>query len=327
MSSATEGFKALGSFHYFRGVDIAAFVRQLGPGYRFLADSGAYSALTQGATIKIGDYAAWLRKWQPYITHYINLDVIGDPAATWDNQLILEEEGLRPIPVFHAGSDFRHLYRYLDAGYTYICLGGLVGRTRKAVMPWAIKCFKEAKGKAVFHGLGLTRWADLAALPYYSVDSSSWGMGHRYGRMDLWDDRATKFRPVRLGTREVYSQSRLVRLHGGDPEKLSNRKNYTRADVCRVAATAYHLAERFLRRRHGPIEMPGDATPPGAHVYLADANIDDFQHGVTGLHMYLAGEPNGDFEKAAAGMHLYLADGSHDNLRLAATPTPSERSS
>jgi hypothetical protein len=274
-----EGFKALGSFHYFRTVDIAAFTRQLGPGYQFLADSGAFSALTQGAQIKVGDYAAWLRRWRPYITHYINLDVIGDPDATRRNQKILEEEGLRPIPVFHAGSDFTHLYRYLDAGYTYICLGGLVGRTHKAVMPWAIKCFREAKGKAVFHGLGLTRWADLAALPYYSVDSTSWCKGHRWGEVLLWDDRRVKFTSVHLGTRQVVKYARLIREHGGDPERLCDRSLYTRAEVCVISAEAFRKAEAFLRGHHKPVHLAGST--PGMHIFLA-GNAEDALRAIPG---------------------------------------------
>ncbi|MFF4777461.1 hypothetical protein ACFY05_31860 [Microtetraspora fusca] len=289
MSTPREGFKALGSFHYFRSVDIAAFTRRLGPGHRFLADSGAFSAHTQGAAINIDEYADWLHRWKPYITHYINLDVIGDPAATWRNQRALEAEGLRPIPVFHAGSDFTELRRYLDAGYTYICLGGLVGRHHKAVMPWAIRCFREARGRAVFHGLGLTRWTDLAALPYYSVDSTSWSKAHRFGAVALWDDHRSRWINVKIGGRDVWRYTHLIRAHGGDPARLADRKTYTRNEVSRMAATAFHRAETWLRARHGPVAIPGHTEDqPGPHIYLADTNVDDLAAGASGVHAHLA---------------------------------------
>lgn len=306
MTDPVQGFKALGSFHYFRNVDIAELVNGFGPDCRFLADSGAFSAMTQGVQIKLSNYAQWVHTWKPYLTHYINLDVIGDPVVTWRNQRELEDQGLAPIPVFHAGSDFTHLYRYLDTGYTYICLGGLVGKRHKAVMPWAIKCFKEARGKAVFHGLGLTRWTDLAALPYYSVDSSSWGSGSRFGQVSLWDSRRARFVGIKLGSPEVRANLRLIREHGGDPERLSDRKKYVRADVCRISAIAYHRLEQWLRERHGAVTLADDAD--GLHLYLAD----------TGR--------NNDLKDATSGLLRYMAAARPDGRVQAAKPPPERRS-
>ena len=49
-------------------------------------DSGAYSAWSKGVTIDIDEYISFIKKNIKYITVYANLDVIGDPEATYRNQ-------------------------------------------------------------------------------------------------------------------------------------------------------------------------------------------------------------------------------------------------
>src|SRR5690606_13405309 len=41
-------------------------------------DSGAFSAWSKGAQIRIRDYIAFIKRHQQYIDHYANLDVIAD---------------------------------------------------------------------------------------------------------------------------------------------------------------------------------------------------------------------------------------------------------
>lgn len=73
----------LTSFHYYRDKDMAAIGQQL-RGFKIFADSGAFSARSLGAEIKLDDYCAWLDKWREQISVYASLDVIGNPEATWD---------------------------------------------------------------------------------------------------------------------------------------------------------------------------------------------------------------------------------------------------
>jgi len=59
-------------------------------------DSGAFSAYTQKAVIKLDDYIAFIKKYAKYITVYANLDVIGDAEATLKNQKLMERQGSSP---------------------------------------------------------------------------------------------------------------------------------------------------------------------------------------------------------------------------------------
>ena len=68
-------------------------------------DSGAFSAMTQGVKIDIYEYIDFIKEHEDVLEVYANLDVIGSAEGTWKNQMIMEEAGLKPLPVFHYGED------------------------------------------------------------------------------------------------------------------------------------------------------------------------------------------------------------------------------
>lgn len=159
-------------------------------------DSGAFSALTQGVTIDIHDYINFIKKHQPFIDIYANLDVIGvggnmpnelTAKKTLENQKIMEKEGLNPLPAFHCGEPFEYLKYYVD-NYEYIGLGGMVGTgSASSLAPWLEKCFGEficdnnGMPKIKVHGFGVTALNILIRFPWYSVDSTSWIITGRNG--------------------------------------------------------------------------------------------------------------------------------------------------
>lgn len=151
-------------------------------------DSGAFSAWSKGHEIDIDDYADFIEEYKDYLTVYANLDVIGDPEATYKNQKYLEDErGLAPLPCFHFNTDIKFLNRYLDEGYEYLALGGMVGTPSKKLMPWLDEMFSkhltDAKGYPTIkiHGFGITSLKLLLRYPWYSVDSTSWVKTGRFG--------------------------------------------------------------------------------------------------------------------------------------------------
>lgn len=148
-------------------------------------DSGAFSAKSQKVTIDIQDYIAFIKEHEDVIDVYANLDVIGDPAATWKNQMIMEEAGLSPLPVFHQGSPEKYLKRYIDR-YEYVALGGMVGVANKLseyldrIFSTFI-CHPDGTPKVKVHGFGLTILKMMLRYPWYSVDSTSWVVTGRLG--------------------------------------------------------------------------------------------------------------------------------------------------
>lgn len=243
--------RVLTSFHYFRHTDMADLVDQLSTAYggpvELFADSGAFSAATLGTTISLAEYTAWLRDWNPLIATAATLDVIGDPQATARNTDTLHSAGLPVLPAFHIGTPFPVLEQ-LCTEYRYLALGGMVPHSKDstAVMRWLVRCFQIAAASGtVFHGFGQTRLATIAALPFYSVDSSSWSSGARYGAITLWDERRCKLVSVQVGDRAAAHQhSALLRSHGVDPV-LASRKGF--ASLKHRTPEQYDVESRMVR--------------------------------------------------------------------------------
>lgn len=154
-------------------------------------DSGAYTAFTQGEVIDLKAYCAWLRVNAKYIDHYAVLDVITSADATWQAQRAMEKEGLAPVPTFHYGEDPRWLSKYLDAGYQYLALGGMVPVDTKDLIPWLddlwthYLCNARGEPRLRVHGFGMTIVDLMCRYPWFSVDSSSEVLYAGYGMVSV----------------------------------------------------------------------------------------------------------------------------------------------
>ena len=280
--------RVLLSYHYYKDVNLDELLNDLAVSHTavdIMADSGAFSAFTLGKQIDIDRYAQWVKYWSPLLTAYANLDVIGDSAATLDNQTQLEGMGLKPLPIFHTGDAWSYLDTYLDK-YSYIMLGGMVpySTQKQKLMPWLLQCFKRANNKAVYHGLGLTSWYALSSFPWYSVDSSSWGAGYRYGRVPVFNSNTGKMLAVPIGNKSAWNNvASTVRSLGFNPAIYADRNRAKRADLAQLGAASYTAVEKYLRRRHGPINLK-DRT--GLNMYLVDANADHLVVGADGIRIY-----------------------------------------
>ena len=154
----------------------------------FFLDSGAFGALTRGATIDLDRYCAYIAAQPEKFYPYACLDVINDWVGTAKNYDIMLAKGLDPLPTFHMNSPDEELRRLL--GMTdFLALGGVVGATRLTQQPWLDKCWRiiqEFWPKKI-HIFGvMAQWA-LERYPFYSADSSSALVGAGMGRVTIWD--------------------------------------------------------------------------------------------------------------------------------------------
>lgn len=160
---------------------------------RILIDSGAFTAFTTGKIITPEEYGTWAldfkKQWEHKVKslHFFNLDVIGDQVGSDRNLHKLESMGLNPIPIFTYGGEAKNLQYYLD-NYSYIGLGGLVGKKTQEQLNWVKYCFsfvvKKYKQTGILpkiHLLGITKEVILKEVPCYSSDSSSWVACLRFG--------------------------------------------------------------------------------------------------------------------------------------------------
>ena len=265
-----ERMKLLLSYHYFKKSNLtelmAKYFGDKTP--TIFIDSGAFSAATQGVEINMNEYCDFLKQFESMLTLYANLDVIGDPVKTYENQKTMEAAGLKPLPVFHTGESLDWLKRYIAEGYDYIALGGMVGyaRDRKSLITWMSACFNEAaksKHKINFHGFGMTNWDLMRAYPWKSVDSSSWCSGFRYGQVYLFDDKIGRF--YQVGLRDIknsFKYKRILEGIGFSPNDIAVNSEFDRVKVATISALAFMKAEQFLNAKNrGSLRLSSQALP------------------------------------------------------------------
>lgn len=157
-------------------------IEALGSQVRLLIDSGAFAAWKHGKPAILADYIAFLRQMEYKPWGYFNLDVVGDPVASWRNYNLMLDAGLRPIPIFTRGASLDELDRYYEST-DIVAVGGLVGTTRANGY---LRHFMDAVAGRQVHWLGVASPALLRYYKPYSCDSSSAQAAARYGSLHLY---------------------------------------------------------------------------------------------------------------------------------------------
>jgi len=132
-------------------------------------------------------YIKFVHENKDYLTTYVNLDVIGNADLTWENQKIMESHGLKPIPVYHFGENFKWLKMYVDK-YDYVGIGGLgQGISKNDFIGMGDRVFSficdtsNNLPRVKVHGFAMTSLDLMLRYPWYSVDSTSWVLTSRFG--------------------------------------------------------------------------------------------------------------------------------------------------
>lgn len=275
---------ALCSYHYFRDFDLDRLLH-----LRVIGDSGAFSAKSQGAEITTPDLGRWAQLWRHKLSWVASLDVIGDLEATRRNwHEMVDEFGIPAVPTIHFGAAPEAMDYYANLDVDFLGLGGLVGRPTAAQMRWLIPMFKYARDHHPtmrFHGWGVTT-DEVLRLPFFSVDSSSWTTGVRYGRVNLRDPRSRKVHPLILDGKSTYDPvvARLLRDHYGvNPSHVATSGSVNRKFIVKLSALSASVQEQNFRKLHArhPITTPvwGQmaASPPAPHLHLAETSITDLE--------------------------------------------------
>lgn len=185
---------------------------------RFLLDSGAHTIYMKHASNLVGEnkfkfydskefysfmdnYAEFIKKNNEYIDTFVTLDAINNPKKTFLIQEYFEKEhNLRPLPVVHCGADPKYVGKYIDKGYDYIGIGGLAqGANREEYIHWITDIFQtyicdnNGYPKIKTHGFAVTSFDLLLNFPWYSVDSTTWLNGSKFGYVFIPKKKNGKF--------------------------------------------------------------------------------------------------------------------------------------
>jgi hypothetical protein len=181
------------------------------------------------------DYAHFVKTYRVAIDYYSNCDVIPNPDLSWRNQQYLEEcHKLSPVPVIHYTTPVSWIEFYIDRGYPYIALGGLVGSTKhRGSHDWLHRAFEiicdtpDRKPRVRTHGFGVTSYDLLLKFPWYSVDSSTWTKLGAYGAILVPHRRGGKFifteKPYKVEVSEDSPERKELGKHFMTYSKLEQR--------------------------------------------------------------------------------------------------------
>jgi len=159
----------------------------------YIMDSGAFSLLgsqkhkTNGVNWDeyVERYAACVNKYD--VDNFIELDldaIIGLPEVERLRAKLEHLTNKQCMPVWHKSRGWDYWERMISK-YKYVCIGGIAAWDIKpnevGIFRHLLRASNEAGCKV--HGLGFTNTQKLARYPFYSVDSSSWNGGWKWGRL------------------------------------------------------------------------------------------------------------------------------------------------
>ena len=162
----------------------------------FLLDSGAFSFFG-GKKVDwnkyVGEYIAFINKYN--VINFFELDlysIIGVFETEKIRARIEKETGKQSIPVFHKSLGIEY-YKKLCVDYKYIAISasGMYESKWARKEPERLKkMVMYAKTKNVrVHGLGYTNVKMLHEIPFYSVDSTTWLCGNRFGKIYIFNGK------------------------------------------------------------------------------------------------------------------------------------------
>tara|TARA_R110000824_G_scaffold123999_1_gene282196 strand:- start:1862 stop:2641 length:780 start_codon:yes stop_codon:yes gene_type:complete len=217
---------------------------------RLLIDSGAFTAWKAGNTIERTDYAQFITDLPIKPWRYFALDVVGDALKTQNNLEWFFANGFTPTPVFQRGEDFSLLPEY--AKHTNLVGIGL-GVGSKGSMNYLRETMKHA-GDVNVHWLGITRPPWITYYKPYSVDTSAWQSGRRFGTMNVYDKgKFTSWRRTEAITKPPRYVADLIRRYGIDPLVFQKDQSWrgagSQAHV--VTARGWVTYMRDVERRFG----------------------------------------------------------------------------
>lgn len=186
----------------------------------FLLDSGAFTFLNASKQKEINwkeyidRYADFINKYD--IKHFFELDIdslVGYEQVKKYRDYLEEKTHKKCIPVWHKNRGLEEWIK-LTRDYDYVALGGIVIREIKKTEYKHFTALLEIarKNKCKVHGLGFTNIKELKKYKFYSVDSTSWKSGGRFGTIYQFKNNEMTFMNHPQGMRAKSSNGYLAKI-------------------------------------------------------------------------------------------------------------------
>jgi len=183
------------------------WIKKLFPFFKgFMLDSGVFTFLnTRGFEARetnwdnyIEEYAAFINKYN--INLFIELDIdafVGIEKVEKYRYILEKLTNKKSIPVWHRSRGLDY-WKKMVKEYNYVAIGGMVNKEIKSneynIFNTLLKI--AAKNNCKVHGLGFTNMKGMQKYKFYSVDSTAWIGGNKYGFLyQFKNDIMTKIEP------------------------------------------------------------------------------------------------------------------------------------
>ena len=204
-------FNRLESFVYIKGEE-----KNIHKYDMFLLDSGAFTYMNKaGSNLNwdnyIDDYANFINKYN--VQYFFELDIDSIVGLKEVERLRNKLEFLtnkKSIPVWHKSRGLEY-WKKMCINYNFIAIGGIVTKEIKSsqydVFAPLLKI--ASKNNCKVHGLGFTNLKGLEKYKFYSVDSTSWLSGNRFGAVYLFNGTTMKKQNKKEGQRVITTKTAI----------------------------------------------------------------------------------------------------------------------
>lgn len=248
------------SYEYLRGKGVSTFKKY--KDIRLFIDSGAYTyqndpkyeEYTEEQWVKqIKEYLEWAKKHKDNIFAIADLDLqylsnVGyEKVYEWRKtyfEPFMLETGIPVCFIYH--EDGLDQWEYMCKRYPYVGLSLAIDKVENGSNQLR-EMFKIAeKHNALCQGMASTNTKLLTQYPFYTVDSTTWNAGLKYGEISVWT--GTKMSRVKKTEFETKAFP-IIQKYEGATFDLDLIRAEDKTEMIRVNAYAFVLGEKYVRER------------------------------------------------------------------------------
>ena len=252
------------SFHYIKEKHLGDITKEF-PDIHLFIDSGAHTYQNDPKYANMGvefwekhlqSYLRWAEKNKDSIFAIASFDyenMVGAKVVSEWNKKYLEPFMVRTgIPVcfvWHQSSYFD--WEHYCQRYPYVGLSS-VNTNGEELNLQDFKDFLSIaeKHNSVVHGFGMTKTGLLPQLPYYTVDSTTWKVGFRYGKLIIWNGKTVQQIDKDDWETKAFKYIDQLKDFSYDKDLLYK---YYEPEVLRVCVRGFQEAEEFIKNQLKPL--------------------------------------------------------------------------
>ena len=247
------------SYEYLKGKGSGQIKKY--PDMHLFIDSGAYtyqndpkyeSYTNEQWEQQIKEYLSWVEKHKDSIFAIADLDLQYLPNVGYEKVYEWREKYFEPfmlrtgVPVcFIYHEDGLEYWDYMCKRYPYVGLSLAIDKTENGTEQLKDMFRIAEKHNTLCQGMASTNTSMLTQYPFYTVDSTTWNVGLKYGEISVWT--GTKMTRVKKTEFEEKAFPWISKYKQTFDFDLIRQEDKT--EMIRVNAYAFVEAEKFVRER------------------------------------------------------------------------------